>query len=75
MDEHKQYSKSELPICYEVKQDCTMYWYGVCRLLTSTHFRRGKCPFYKSWEQAEKDRIKTERRLAELRKMAKKGRK
>ena len=66
MDEHKTYQKADDPICYEVRQDCFMYRYGVCKLLTSTHFRRGKCPFYKSVEQAAVDTMKAENRLYEL---------
>ena len=74
MDERRNYQKSELPICYEVKQDCFMYWYGVCRLLKSTNFRRGRCPFYKTVQQADEDTKKAEKRLYDLRMKAKKRR-
>ena len=35
-------------------------------LLENTRFRRGYCPFYKSKEQSELDRKKSEKRLIKL---------
>ena len=45
--------KTESPICYWQKFDCNAYDSGVCIALASTQFKRGRCPFYKSREQAE----------------------
>ena len=48
--------------------DCDANEEGRCIALRKNDFGNRKCPFYKTKEEAEKDRAKCEERLANIRK-------
>lgn len=50
--------KWQCPICYWQKFDCAAYDSGICIALSSTYFKRGRCPFYKSKKQVMAERAK-----------------
>lgn len=49
---------TELKKCLKEKTACFSYVKGVCRILKDTDFGEKDCPFYKTKEQFQADRMK-----------------
>lgn len=57
--------EKNLPNC--VAEECAACEEGHCTILTSNDFGARKCPFFKTREQAAKEKAYCEKRLADMR--------